>query len=154
MQQDPLKAARLKAARYCAYRERSSQEVYDKLSAMGVEGADADGVIDMLRTEGFLDDHRFAKAYVHGKFEIKQWGRIKITYGLKAKGIPSSVISEALELLDEDQYMATLRKLAERKLANERENHPLKKKNRLYRYLTGKGYEAYLIRDIIDELIP
>ncbi len=77
---DP-KTAKLKAADFCAYQERSQQEVRDKLYTYGLHEEEVEEVITELIIDGFISEERFAKAYAGGKFRIKGWGRRKIIQG-------------------------------------------------------------------------
>ncbi|MEX1240145.1 MAG: RecX family transcriptional regulator, partial [Cyclobacteriaceae bacterium] len=107
--------AKEKIQRYCAYQERSHQEVRNKLYEYGLHRTDVDEMITSLITEGFLNEERFAKAFAGGKFRLKKWGRIKITHALEAKGVSSNCILIGLRELDEDAYVRILRELLKEK---------------------------------------
>src|SRR5690606_6510429 len=80
--------ARQKIERYCAYQERSQKEVRNKLYELGLKNsADVEELISELIQSNFINEERFARAYTLGKFRMKLWGRIKISQGLKQKGI-------------------------------------------------------------------
>ena len=104
-----------KACKYCAYQERSQQEVRDKLYELGLHKKDVELIISQLVTEGFINEERFAIAYAGGKFRIKQWGRIKIKYELKKKQVSEYCIKKALQQIKEDEYHEVLKKLADEK---------------------------------------
>lgn len=94
-----------KLARYCAYQERSRQDVRLKLSGLGVRGsAETARWIERLEDEGFLNENRFARAYCRGKFRQNRWGRRKIIMGLRAKGISAGDVAEALNEIDAADY--------------------------------------------------
>ena len=82
------KAAYVKAEHYCAYQERSQQEVRDKLYEWGLWPDAVENIISELISNNFLNEERFAKAYAQGKFNQKGWGRIKIKQALKLKKVP------------------------------------------------------------------
>lgn len=104
-----------KLARYCAYQERCRQEVRLKLSGLGVKGAaEAARCMTRLEAEGFLDENRFAHAYVRGKFRQNHWGRRKIIMGLRAKGISEADVAEALGEIDPADYESAGRAVLER----------------------------------------
>lgn len=71
------KTAQLKLANFCAYQERSQQEVREKLLKMGISADDTEDVIAFLIAENFLNEERFAIAYAGGKFRVKHWGNSK-----------------------------------------------------------------------------
>ncbi len=143
------KAAYAKAEHYCAYQERSQQEVRDKLYEWGLKPDAVENIISELIGGNFLNEERFAKAYVQGKFNQKGWGRIKIKQGLKLKKVPDVLIKKALQTVDYDDYMMTLRKIIEKKAATITEKHPEKRRQKLWQYALGKGYESDLIGEVI-----
>jgi regulatory protein len=85
-------AAYAKAEHYCAYQERSQQEVRDKLYEWDLKPAEVENIIIRLIENNYVNEERFAKAYVRGKFNQKGWGRIKIKQGLKQKRVPDGLI--------------------------------------------------------------
>jgi regulatory protein len=139
------KTALQKAANWCAYQERSQQEVRDKLYEWQMKTSEVEDIIASLIQENFLNEERFAFAYVSGKFKIKKWGKIKIKQGLKLKRVPDRIIKSALASIDEDEYLATLTELLAKKSDKEREKNKLKRQLKLLNYLYGKGYEKDLI---------
>jgi len=108
-------AAYAKAEHYCAYQERSQQEVRDKLYDWELRQADVENIITRLIENNYLNEERFAKAYVQGKFNQKGWGRIKIKQGLKLKRVPDGLIRKALQIIPDDDYLAALQNLLAKK---------------------------------------
>lgn len=138
-----------KAEQYCAYQERAQQEVRDKLYDWGLKSYEVEEVITDLILGNFLNEDRFAKAYVSGKFKVKKWGKIKIKQGLKIKKIPDRMIKDALNTIDFDEYLLTILATAEKKLRLMTERNGLKKKYKLISYLQSKGFENDLIFDVL-----
>ena len=139
------KTALQKAANWCAYQERSQQEVRDKLYEWQMKSLEVEEIISTLIAENFLNEERFAFAYVSGKFKIKKWGKIKIKQGLKLKRVPDTIIKKALNSIDGDEYIAALRNLLEKKQQTEQEKNAIKRQFKLVNYLHSKGYEKDLI---------
>ncbi|WP_316804418.1 regulatory protein RecX [Pedobacter nototheniae] len=139
------KQALAKAESFCAYQERSQKEVRGKLLDWGMRGDELEEIISELIVANFLNEERFALQYAAGKFNIKNWGRIKIKQGLKLKGVPDKILQKAIYSLDEDDYLQTLENLAHKKAAVLNENDPFKRKFKLINYLQGKGFESELI---------
>ncbi len=139
------KTALVKAESWCAYQERAQQEVRDKLYEWNLKPNEVEELITELITTNFLNEERFAMAYVSGKSNIKKWGKIKIKQGLKLKKVPEKLIQKALNSIDGDQYLANLLATAEKKSAVLNEKDPLKRKYKLVSYLQGKGFENDLI---------
>ena len=139
------KTALNKAASWCAYQERSQQEVRDKLYEWNMFKNEVEDIISTLITENFLNEERFAFAYVSGKFNIKKWGKIKIRQRLRFKKVPEKIIIKALNSIDEDKYLATLQEIYEKKERMEKEKNAMKRRFKLSNYLQSKGFEKDLI---------
>ena len=141
----------VKAESFCAYQERAQQEIRDKLYEWGLHHDEVEEVITELILTNFLNEERFAMAYVSGKFNIKKWGKIKIKQGLKLKRIPEKMIIKALNSIDYDDYLRTLLAAAEKKSAVLVEKDKYKRKYKLITYLMGKGFESNLISDVLKD---
>ena len=147
------KSAKLKAADYCAYQERSQQEVRDKLYTYGLHQDEVEEVISDLIVDGFINEERFAIAYVGGKFRVKGWGRRKILQGLKQHRISEYCVKKGLAVIEPDDYYQTLLKHARKKLPSVKGASEYIIKGKLMQHLVGKGFEMDLIRDAVDEAI-
>ncbi len=143
------KTALTKAEQFCAYQERSQQEVRDKLYDMGMYPDGVERVISQLITGNFLNEERFAKAYAQGKFRMKGWGRIKIKQGLKLKRVPDKLISKALQLIDGDEYLSVLQKILDKKQSQTTESDAFKRRYKLQQYAMSRGFESDLINDVL-----
>src|SRR5664279_3769051 len=141
-----------KAMAQCSRREFCIDDIRSKLSLWGLEKDDADKVIKTLIDEKFIDETRYASAFVRDKFKYNKWGRVKIAAHLKSKKIPEVTITEALSSIDNDQYINFLRRLLEdhRKTVKAKNKYDLKSK--LLRYGLSKGYESSLLYDILNDL--
>ena len=135
------KSALAKAEHYCAYQERSQQEIRDKLYEWGLWSNDVEELISELIQTNFLNEERFTQAYVSGKFNIKHWGKIKIKQGLKLKRVPDKMIQRALNSIDQDEYLKTILSLAQKKAPLIKEKDAFKRQYKLVSYLMGKGFE-------------
>jgi regulatory protein len=136
-----LAQARLKAEQYCAYQERCHKEVTQKLYNLGLAAEEVQDVLLHLMQHNFLNEERFAKAFVRGKHKVLGWGRNKIVYHLKAKGINTKLIELALQELNEQDYETELRELIEKKNNLLKEEDNWKRMVKVSRYLSSKGYE-------------
>jgi regulatory protein len=137
--------ALLKISSFCAYQERTQQEVRDKLYGYGLHKDIVEELISKLITENFINEERFAKSYAGGKFRIKKWGRVKIKDALKAKGISDYCIRKGLQEIDPKDYRSTLLFLIEKRSEKEKEKNEYKRKHKITQFLVGKGYEAELV---------
>src|ERR1700733_12163094 len=134
-----------KAEHYCAYQERSQQEVRDKLYEWELKSGEVENIISGLIENNYLNEERFAKAYVQGKFNQKGWGRVKIKQGLKLKRVPDGLIRKALQTIPDDDYIKTLQSILAKKAVVLAEKNPLKRRYKLQQYAMGRGFEADLI---------
>ncbi len=144
------KAALAKAEHYCAYQERSQQEIRSKLYEWGLWKDEVEELISELIQTNFLNEERFTMAYVSGKFKIKKWGKMKIKKGLKLKGVTEKMISNALKTIDYDEYLETILVLANKKLPAIKEKEDYKRRYKLTTYLMSKGFESNLISEVLQ----
>lgn len=146
--------AKAKLEALCAYQERCQFEIDQKLISWGFYSEERQQLIADLISNRFVDEERFASAYVSGKFRIKKWGRIKIQSHLKQKHISSYSIQKALKEIDGDEYWTTLVSLAEKKNKDlSSEINSWTKKVKLMRFLQSKGYENDLIQDATNSVL-
>ena len=141
--------AYLKARGYCAYQERSQQEVRNKIYEWGLKNEAVEDIIVKLITENFLNEERFAIAYAGGKFRIKQWGKIKIKQGLKLKSVSEYCIKKGLSTISDRDYLKTIREIIEEKSNTIKEKNPLKKNYKIAQYLISRGFESNLVWDVL-----
>ncbi|PRD48223.1 regulatory protein RecX [Sphingobacterium haloxyli] len=145
----PLQAKR-KAENYCAYQERSQQEVRNKLYEWGLHQEDVENIIVQLIEDNFLNEERFAKAYALGKFRMKGWGKIKIKHHLKAKNVSEPLIRIALKEINEEEYYKKIEETIEKRIKKPISSIYFNEKSKLHTYLRSKGFESYIINDIIN----
>ncbi len=146
-----IKEATIKLMQFCAYRDRSQKEVQEKLREMRMIPEACEQITIQLMRENFLNEERFARSFVRGKFRIKKWGRIKIKQELKAREISSPLIKIAFSEIDNSAYFSTLKVLAEKKFPLINESNPYKKKQKMISFLHQKGFEFPLIMEVLEE---
>ena len=142
-----------KAAAYCAYQERSHQEVRRKLDSLGVYGNPAEEIISDLITAGYLNEERFAKAFAGGKFRIKSWGRVRIQRELEMHGVTKNCIRSGMKEIDDIDYRQSLEKLIRKKAVTLEGESPLVIRDKVGRYAIAKGYESDLVWKIVSETL-
>jgi len=148
-----LDEAKKKLEYYCAYQERCHKEVTQKLKDMYMIPEAIDVIIVHLLQHNFLNEERFAKTFVSGKFKIKKWGKHRLTSELKRKGIGKVNINQALSEIEKAEYIEVFNDLAEKKVFLIKETNKFKKKKKLVDYLLYRGWESYLVYDKVNELI-
>lgn len=140
------------AAARCARQECSRRDISTKLVGKGATAAEAREVVDRLVSEGFIDDARYARAFVADKFRFEHWGRVKISYMLHLKGLPDNVVDEALQQIDEAQYAETLKDFLEGKLRTVRAATPYALRQKVARAAISRGFEPDLVFQVLDLL--
>lgn len=146
--------AKQKALRYCAYQERSHQDVKNKLYELGLPTAEVDELLAYLVTEGFLSEERFAKSFAGGKFRMKKWGRIKIVHALENKGLTKNCIRIGLKEIDDSDYLHTLEELLKSKISELTESNLFITRDKASKYAIQKGYEPELVWSTLKAILP
>ena len=134
-----------KLRHFCAYQERCHTDVKEKLFSLGAWKKDHDEIISILIQENYLNEERFAIAFAGGKWRIKKWGRVKIKYELKQRGISEYCIKKSLQQIDEEEYLEVLKKLAGEKYVALKDEHWMIRKKKTIEFLVGRGFESALI---------
>lgn len=147
------KEAKLKAANFCAYQERSQKEVRNKLYDLGLYPDEVEEALSDLITDNFISEERFAKAYVGGKFRVKKWGRRKILIGLGPHQLSPYCIKKGLAEIDEEDYIQTLEELITKKAESLHESDSFKKRNKVASHAMYRGFEADLVWDVVKRLV-
>lgn len=145
------KSALAKAMNMCAGREYCIDDIRGKLISWGVGEKDRSGILEDLIAGNFINERRYAEAFVKDRFRHNHWGRLKISSQLRAKKISQEVIDTALETIGNDEYRKALRDMlsSHRKSVKARNQYELKGK--LMRFGLSKGFESQLLYDILGE---
>lgn len=148
---DRLNEALRLAAAFCAYQERTRQEVLNRLRDWDITGDEAEQVVASLIEQNYLNEERFARTFAGSKFRVKRWGKYKIRQHLKQRGITGQHLEEAMNDIEPDNYRETLTLLLEKKKASLKDDNPLTIKQKLARYAIGKGYEPDLVWSVLGD---
>jgi regulatory protein len=138
-----------KAQAFCAYQDRCSSEVIQKLKSWGVDEVRIPKIMEALTNDKFIDDRRYAETFVRSKFRLKKWGRNKIAYELRLKKISQPLIAVALENIDEKEYTETILNLIAGKAKEIKDSDTFRKKQKIARYMISKGFEGDRIFEMI-----
>ena len=143
-----------KAASYCAYQERTQDEVRKRLQKWEVWGEEADEIIAELISQNYLSEERFAKTYAGGKFRMKNWGKMKIKQELHRRGLSEYSIQQGMKEIPEVSYLTGLKEVLIKKKAQllRTETDKFKLKQKLVRFALGKGYESELVWKAVENL--
>ena len=139
--------------RLCARAERSEEDARRLMTRWGIAPADRERVLERLRRDRFIDDARYAEAFVRDKIRLSGWGARKIRTSLRLKGIAAAIIDEALARLDPANQSERLRTQLEKKLRLTRYKDTYDLKTKLIRYGLSLGYDYDAVLDAAGELI-
>ena len=141
-----------KMAKYCAYQERCVKDVTDKLRSFDIPQEAKNEILAYLLDNRFVDDERFAKAFVKGKINQSGWGLNKIRFHLIQKGIDKDIIDEALAGTDEETYRQRLIEILKIKAKTVKAENDFEKKRKLAAYAMQKGFEADFVWEALKDL--
>ncbi len=133
--------ARLKAEAYCSLSEHCKSDVVSRLQQWGVPEETWEAILNHLEKERYVDESRYATFFVRDKYRFNQWGRIKIAQSLRMKHIPSACIDEAMEEIDEQEYLNILTSLLKKKVRSIKASNDYERNGKLVRFAAGHGYE-------------
>ena len=138
------------AERYCSGAEHCCLEVRQMLERRKAESADIERIIKFLIKEGYIDESRYAAAFVHDKVRFAKWGRAKIAQALWQKRIPAGVADEALASIDEDEYMAALKDVVASRYRQTKGATEYERKIKTMKSVCSRGYEPALVRRVLS----
>ena len=139
-----------RAEAYCSAAEHCRSEVRAMLERHGAEKPDIESIINHLVKEGFIDESRYARAFVHDKVRFAKWGRVKIAQALWQKRIPQDITDAALESIEDDEYLAALRDVVKAKFRMVKGATEYERKMKTMRSVCSRGYEPALVRKLLD----
>lgn len=135
----------LKASYYCSLSEHCIQKVREKLVQWETPKEFIDPIIEKLIEEDYINEERFAVAFVKDKFRFNHWGKIKITTHLKALNIHSSIIAKAIEEIKEEEYVEMLDEIVEKKRKTINKGTDYEIRAKLLRHALSRGFEYDLV---------
>ena len=147
--------AKKKLEAICAYQEKCQFDIEVKLTGWMFDEEQKNQLIAHLITHNFINEERYAEAFVNDKYKIKKWGKQKIIAHLKQKRISSYSSNKALKNIDLELYYNNLLNISQKKWSELK----MKKddvwilRNKLMNHLASKGYENDLIFDVVAETI-
>lgn len=136
-------------AALCSRGEHSSGEMLEKMRRWGLDEAAQARIMQRLVVDRYVDDERFARAFVNDKVKYNQWGRRKIEQALWQKGVDEDIRRSVLDEVDDEAYLSALRSLLKTKSRSVRAANDYERKMKLVRFALGRGYSYDLIRRCI-----
>ena len=134
----------------CARAEHSSGEMLEKMRRWQLSEDARERVLDRLIDEKFVDDERFARLFVREKIRFDRWGRRKIEQALYQKGVASDISRRVLDEVDDEAYVAELKKLIAAKRRSVQAESDYEMRAKLTKYALGRGFGYNVIRQCID----
>jgi regulatory protein len=142
-----------RAAALCSDSEKCASDIKKKLDTWEVDESEAKQIILKLKEEKFIDHQRFTNFYVRDKLKFNKWGRRKLEFELRNKGIEAEIITIALKSIINDEYFETLYNILEQKLRQVKNKDPYQTKAALIRFALSKGFDGDLVYTMVDKVI-
>ena len=141
-----------RAAALCARTEQAPDDIREKLLKWGLNPSDATQVMTQLVGQGYIDERRFARAFVNDRFCFNGWGKIKIAHQLRLKGISGETIDEAMTIIDEEQYRQRLLELLQAKWRTVSGREPRAAWAAMMRFAASRGFEAGIAGECVKQV--
>lgn len=142
--------AYLQLAAVCAQAEHCPQEMRDKMTRWGVAPEAQERVVARLVKERYIDEERYARAFVKDKIRYQKWGRRKVQQGLWQKRIPDEIQQQVLSEMDDEAYLSILRPLLKQKRKTTKAQSDYELNQKLVRFALGRGFTFDIIRQCLD----
>ena len=136
---------------YCMYQERCILEVKKKLTRLHVVPKSKSKIINHLIDDDYLNEVRFTKSFIQGKLRIKKWGRIKLNYELKMRGVKKFIIDEEINKISKVDYYQYFNEFSNNKIKTLTGSKEQKKRS-FVNYFTYRGWENNLIYEKLNEI--
>lgn len=146
-----FQTAKNKIEKYIDYQDRSEFEIQQKLKLLKVPVNLHQKIMEELKLSGMINDERFAKVFANGKFRFKNWGKIKIRYGLRMKFVNDSAIDKAMQLISNESYIEKVRHVYDIKRRDFGRKLTMEEKAKIIRHLQSKGFEMEFIMPLLQK---
>jgi len=140
------------AAAYCSSAEHCKIEILEKTEKFELSPEEKTQLIERLQQEKFLDEKRYVRAFVRDRFRFNKWGRIKIRYMLRQKGVPSDLVDEGIETIPEEEYLDMLLSLLKQKKPTVKSKSDYELRGKMLRFGSGRGFEPILISQCLKKM--
>ena len=142
--------AYLQLAALCAQAEHCQQEMRDKMRRWELDETVQNRIIDRLIKERYVDDERYARAFVKDKIRYNKWGRRKVQQALWQKHIDAEIQQRVLDEIDEKEYLDILRPLLKQKRKSIKAENDYELNQKLVRFALGRGFGFDIIRQCLN----
>ena len=139
-----------KLAARCSQAEHGTHEMNEKMDRWGIEADAQERIVEYLVNNRYVDDRRYARSFVNDKLKYNKWGRRKIEQALWLKHLDKAVMQEALDDIDEADWISVLRPLLQSKRRTTKADSDYEMNTKLFRYAMSRGFRVEEIRKCID----
>lgn len=136
----------------CSLQEKCLSEIADKLASFKLSSDEIKAILETLVKENFIDEARYAGTFSRDKLKFNKWGKAKIRYMLERKDIPATIISGALDEIDEGPYREILKEELTKKRRTIKGGNAFEVRGKLFRFARQRGFETGLIYELLDEM--
>lgn len=142
--------AYLQLAQLCAKSEHCQHDMLEKMRRWEMSEETQARVMQRLISERYVDDERYARAFVRDKIRYNKWGRRKVEQGLWQKRIDDNIRQQVLDEVDEEEYLSVLRPLLKQKRRSTKAESDYEMNRKLVRFALSRGFTYDIIRQCID----
>ena len=142
-----------KMAQLCSRSEQCSADIRKKMITYDLVDEVVDEIIIKLKKERFIDDQRYVNAYISDKFRLSKWGKIKIKYYLRLKGLSDEIIQNGLDEINDEKYKTALIKTMKEKAKTLKNKDKFEKMGQIIRFAQNRGFEPELIHRYMSDVL-
>lgn len=142
-----------KATSLCVSSEKCEYDLKEKLDKWSVDVSDVIKIIEQLKKDDFINEKRYCNAFVKDKFKFNRWGKTKIAFMLRQKGISNQSIESAIDNIDTDEYISVLTDILSAKHKTIKDKDPYQTKAKLYNFAVSRGFENEVIKEVIKRIL-
>ena len=150
MKEKTEQEAYLQLAAVCAHAEHCEQEMRDKMKRWEIDETAQNRIIDRLVKERYIDNERYARAFVKDKIRYNKWGRRKVQQALWMKRIDNDIQQRVLDEIDDKEYLDVLRPLLKQKRKSTKAANDYELNQKLVRFALGRGFTFDIIRQCLE----
>ena len=136
----------------CSRSEKCLFDIRKKLSEWSLEG-EYDSISQNLLEEKFIDEERYTNSFVNDKIKFSKWGKLKVKYQLRMRGIDESIFVKALSDYSEVDYQKMIKNEIDKKNKSIKASDKYKRLQKLYAFAAQRGYETDIVREICDAFL-
>lgn len=150
MKQKTEQDAYLTLAALCAQAEHCQYEMTEKMRRWELDDEAQARVMQRLVNERYVDDERYARAFVKDKVRYNKWGRRKVEQALWQKHIDEDIRQQVLNEVDDEEYISILKPLLRQKQRSTKAANDYELNQKLIRFALGRGFTFDIIRQCLD----